>query len=100
MADVCWHDRNQTRSGDPGHAVDGYLEFALDHFIDFFLRMEVLVNRRTARKVVVRECHVLRMEISSVPTRQALNNGKAVCIQKRHSSLVKILSHTRLPIKL
>ena len=47
MADVTGHDRNQTWSGDLGHAVDSYLEFALDHLIDFFLGMEVLVNRRT-----------------------------------------------------
>jgi len=64
MADVRRHDRHQTRSGDLGHAFYGYLEFALDHLVDFFLRMEVLVNRRTAGKVVVGKCHVLRVEKS------------------------------------
>jgi hypothetical protein len=75
------------------------LEFALDHFIDFFLRMEVLVNRRTAGKVVMGECHVLRVEISTVPTRQSLDDWKAACIQKGHGSPVNMLSYTRPPIK-
>ena len=44
MADATWHDRYHARPGDLGHAVDGQLELTLDHFVDFFLRMEVLVN--------------------------------------------------------
>ena len=31
MADIPWHDRDQTRSGDLSRAVNGHLEFALDH---------------------------------------------------------------------
>src|ERR1700730_13055746 len=84
MADITRYDCNQARSGDLGKAVDGYFEFALDHFINFFLRMEVLVNRRPARKIVVRERHVLRVEISSVPVWRALNHRKAACFQKWH----------------
>jgi len=49
--------------------------------------MEVLVNRRTARKVVVRERHILRVKKASMPTRQALDDREAVCIQKRYGSL-------------
>jgi hypothetical protein len=60
---------------------------------------ENLVNGRATREVVMRECHVLRVEVSPAPTRQALNDGKAVCIEKRHGSLDQILSYTPLPIK-
>ncbi len=49
MADISRHDRNDTRSGDLGHAVYRYLEFALN-LIDFFLRMDVFVNRRNRAK--------------------------------------------------
>src|SRR5580700_7029718 len=94
MADSRRHDRNQTRSGDLSFAINGHLEFAFDYLIDLFLRMEVLVNRRTAGKVVVCERHALRLEISSMPTRQSLNHGKAVCIQKRHGAPRSKYSHT------
>jgi hypothetical protein len=42
VADICRHDRNHTGTGDLRHAVYGYLEFALNHFIDFFLRIGML----------------------------------------------------------
>lgn len=41
MANITWYDPDRTRSGDLRHAVYGQLQFALDHLICFFLRMEV-----------------------------------------------------------
>ncbi len=38
-------------------AVDGYLEFALDHFVNHFLQMEMLVNSGAAFEVVMRDGH-------------------------------------------
>ena len=48
--------------GDLGHAVDGHLKRALYHLVDSFLSMKLLVNGRTAREIVVRECHRSRVE--------------------------------------
>jgi hypothetical protein len=53
MAYITWHDRNQTSSGDLDYAVDGHLELALDHLVNLFLKMKMLVNRRTTFKVFV-----------------------------------------------
>jgi len=76
-----------TWSGDLGNAVDGYLELALDYLIYFFLRMEMLVNGRTTREIVVGECHARRVEIASVPTGQALNDAKVASVDKWHGTL-------------
>jgi hypothetical protein len=53
MAYITCHDRNQTSSGDLDYAVDGHLELALDHLVNLFLKMKMLVNRRTTFKVFV-----------------------------------------------
>src|SRR6266481_5346196 len=64
MAHINRYDSDQAGSGDLGCAVDGYLKLALDHLVDLFLRMEVLVNGRAALEVVMRECHARRVENS------------------------------------
>jgi len=84
MADIARHDRNQARSRDLGHAIDGHLELALDHLIDFFLGMEVFVYGRAAREGVVCECHARRVEIASEPAREALDNVEAAGVDKGH----------------
>jgi hypothetical protein len=48
----------------------------------------VLVNGRTAREVVVRECHISRVEIASIPTWQSLNDPKTACIHKGHGKFL------------
>ncbi len=52
MADTRRHNRDQPRTGDLSHAVDGHLKLALDHFVDFFLKMEMLVNGRATHEIV------------------------------------------------
>ena len=79
------HNCDQARAGDPRHAVDGDLEFALDHFIDFFLRMEVFVDGRTALEVVVCEGHARRVKIASGPARQAFYRIEAAGVDERHT---------------
>jgi hypothetical protein len=44
MAHITRHDGDQAGSYDLGCAVDGYLKLTIDHLIDLFLRMEVLMN--------------------------------------------------------
>jgi hypothetical protein len=70
-----------------GRTVDGHFELTLDDLVDFFLRMEVLVNGRAAYEIVVRKRHALRMEIPSVPARQTLNDIEAVGINKGHKMI-------------
>src|SRR5580698_6894908 len=87
MADTTRHDRNQTCSGDLGHAIDGHLDLAFNHLPDLFLRMEVFVNGRVARELIVREGHARRVEIASIPARQALDNIEAAGVDKGHRAL-------------
>jgi hypothetical protein len=54
-------------SGDIHHSVYGDLEFALDHLVNFFLRMEVLVNGGAAREIVMRKRHTRRVKIAFMP---------------------------------
>jgi len=84
MADIGRHDRNQAVAGDLGYAADGYFEFAFDDFVDFFFGMEVFVNGRAAFEVVVREGHFGRVEIASVPARQALDHIESGDVDKGH----------------
>ena len=67
MAGSAWHDRDQARPDELCYSVDGHLELAFDHFVDFFLRMEILVNGCAAREVLVGECHVGGVEIAPEP---------------------------------
>src|ERR1017187_462300 len=80
--------------GPASDTVDGYLEFALDHLIDFFFRMEVLVNRRSPRKVVMRECHVLRVEISPRQPGKRSTTGRRFVSRKGMGRLSNALIHT------
>jgi len=45
----------------------GTYRVTLDDLVDLFLGVKVFVNAGTAREVVVRKCHISRMEIASVP---------------------------------
>lgn len=87
MPDITRHDGGPACSGDLRYAVNGHLEFALDHLPDLFLGMEVLVNGRATREIIVRECHAGRMEVASIPARQALNDIEAAGINKRQRNL-------------
>src|ERR1700681_3927991 len=84
MAGIGRDDRNQSGSGDLSHAVDGDLELALDHLIDLFLRMEVLMDGRAAREVVVSERHARRMEKAPRPAGQALDYLETAGVDKGH----------------
>jgi hypothetical protein len=48
------------------------------------LRMEMLVNRRAAHEILMRESHAWRVKIAPIPTRQALYNAEAADVHKRH----------------
>src|SRR5579864_8551333 len=65
---IARHDRNYTCARDFGHAVDRHLQLPLDHFVDLFLNMRVLVNGRTAREVIMRKSHVWGVKIAPFPT--------------------------------
>src|SRR5580704_12730032 len=84
MTDIARHNRNQTCAGDLGHAVDGHAKLALYHLVNFFLSMNVLMNGRTAREVVVCECHI------SVDRRRAYEDVNALC--RRRSQLCSLRS--------
>ena len=57
----------------PGFTIsdlpDGYLEFALNHFVDLILKMEVLVNLGSGCELLVRERHAAGVKIASFPPR-------------------------------
>src|SRR5215472_17189199 len=67
MADIARHDPHYTRSSNLLDAVDGQFEFAFDNFVDFFLRMEMFMNGRTAFEVVMGERHASGVKVASVP---------------------------------
>src|ERR1700686_3140059 len=84
VGDIARYNCDYTWSGNLSNAVDGHFEFALDYFIYFFLRMEMFVNGRATREIVMRKRHARRVEIPSVPTGQAFNNAKAAGVDKWH----------------
>src|ERR1051326_1995803 len=65
------NNRHHARPRDLRLAVNRDLQFALDYLVNLFLGMIMLVDRGAAHKLIMRECHVLRMEIAPLPARQA-----------------------------
>ena len=88
MTDIARYYRNQGCSGDLGHAVNGHLKLPLDHLVDLFLSMKVLVNGGTLLEIVMRERHISRVEIASIPTWQSLNDRQIACIHKGHGEFL------------
>src|SRR5271166_2818954 len=84
MAYVARHDRDDPRSRNLRNPVDCQFKLSFNHLVDFFLRMEVLVNARAARELVVSECHAGGVEIASTPARQALNYIERASIDEGH----------------
>src|SRR5579871_4138220 len=87
VARVARDDRYSTRSADLGNAVNGYLELTLDHFVYFFLHMGVLVDRRTAHEMVMRDGHVRGMKVATVPARQTFDDLQRRDVDERHGIL-------------
>jgi hypothetical protein len=48
VADIARHDPHQTRSSNLLDAINGQFEFTFDDLVNFLLRVEMLVDRRTA----------------------------------------------------
>src|ERR1700757_4664671 len=88
MPSAGWHDSNDSGSGDLRHAVYRQFQLALDHFINFFLRMKMFVNGCPAHEFIMREGHVGRVKIAPMPAWQALNHAEAADIHKRHKFVI------------
>ncbi|MGA8622655.1 MAG: hypothetical protein WB660_29550 [Candidatus Sulfotelmatobacter sp.] len=84
MARVGWNDCDYASSRHLPYPVDSPLKFALNHLINFFLRMEVLLNGCTPSELVMGEHHARRMEIASIPAWQPLNHSQIAGIYKGH----------------
>lgn len=63
------NNRNNARPSDLALAIDRQLKFTLEYFIDFLLRMEVLVDRGSLQELVMCERHVVRMKVTAFPAR-------------------------------
>ena len=85
MADIAGHDCDQASPDPAGNAVDGHLKLPINDLVDFFLRMEVFVDRRASREFVMRECHIGRVEISSMPAWQALDHFEAAGVDSAYT---------------
>jgi hypothetical protein len=90
MERITRHDRDQARARDLSYTLDDYLELALDHFVNFFLRMEVLVNSCATFEVIMRERHARRVEVTSIPAGQAFDGFEAVRVDERHRFSLEI----------
>lgn len=62
MSGVTGHDCNQTGLYEVGYTVHIDLQFTLDHFVNLFLGMKMLMDRGAACEVVMREGHVGRVK--------------------------------------
>jgi hypothetical protein len=49
--------------------------------------MEAFVDGRIAREAVVRECHVRRVKITSIPAWQELDRIEAACVNEGHTTI-------------
>lgn len=84
MTHIAGDDGYHARGDNLGFAVDGYFHLSLDHFINFFLRMEVLVNGGAASEFIMRERHAWRVKIAAMPSPQALDDFEIAGVDERH----------------
>ncbi len=90
MSCIAGNDRNEPRPYGFGHPINGQLQFALNHFVHFFLWMEVLVNRRASFKIVVRESHTRRVEVAPIPARQAFGDFQFADVNNWHEQPARL----------
>src|SRR5580704_9338623 len=84
MTAVRGHNGNNARLRNLTSALDRDFDFSLDDFVDFFLGMEVLVNRRAGYEVIVCKGHARRVEIPPLPPGKPFDDLKFTGIYKRH----------------
>jgi hypothetical protein len=68
----------------PSNAADRQFQFAFDDFVNFFLGMGMLMDRRARIELVMRECHAGRIEITASPTWQTFDRFQLVRIDECH----------------
>jgi Fe-S cluster biosynthesis and repair protein YggX len=72
-----------------GNAADSQLQFSFDDFINFFLGMEMLMDRCPCVELVMREGHVGRIKIAASPAGKAFDNCQFSGIDERHISAAR-----------
>lgn len=92
MTSIRGDDSNKAWAYGFADTLDRQFQFAFDHFVDFLLRMAVLVDRCAGAEFIVRKRHVRGMEIAAEPAGQALDDRQAGDIDQRH---VYIFSRNR-----
>ena len=73
----------------PSNVADRQIQFAFDDFVNFFLGMGMLMDRRARIELVMRECHTGRIEVAASPTRQAFDGFQLVRIDECHVPLTR-----------
>src|SRR5260370_42216951 len=69
-----------------GNAANRYFQLAFDDFVNLFLRVEMLMDRRARVELVMCECHAWRVEIAASPAWQTFDSGQFVGIDEWHVS--------------
>src|SRR5215469_459939 len=87
MSDTARHDRYESGPNDLRHSLDSQLQFALDHLINFFLRVKVFMNGRTTHEAVMGKRHVRGVKIASMPARQTLYFAETADVHNWHIQL-------------
>ncbi len=69
MSNVGGHNGNDAGLRNLSFSVDGQFKFTLDHFINLFLPVKVLMNLGTGCELVMCERHARRVNITPLPSR-------------------------------
>lgn len=84
MAGVRGDNGDDPGTGNLRDAFNGDFERALSHLVDFFLGVVVLVYGGAAAEVVMRERHVVGVEVAPAPTGETLGNFEGCGIYQGH----------------
>src|SRR3981081_3275833 len=85
MWSVRWYDPDKTGTDPLSNAADSELQFAFDHFVHFFLRMAMLMDRGSCVEFIMREGHVGRIEVAASPARQPFDCRQFAGIDEWHT---------------
>jgi hypothetical protein len=89
MQGIGRNDSGMAGTQAPSTAADRQFQFAFDDFVNFFLGMGMLMDRRARIELVMRKCHAGRIEIAASPTRQAFDSFQLVRIDECHVPLTR-----------
>jgi len=89
MERIRWNDSDKARPQALGDARDRQFQFAFEDFVDLFLGMGMLMDRRAGIEFVMGERHVGGIEIAASPAGKTFDRWQLGGIDEGHPTIIR-----------